>query len=123
MTRRLRGAGLQNPLVRCESGDHALDYLKRRNGHARAEPPSMVLLDLNLPGVDGREVLIEMKADRELAAIPVVVLMASDDPRDVEACHAMGASTWLRKPFDAQGFLEAVCRLDEHCFEIAILPR
>src|SRR5437773_359056 len=91
--RSLRGSGLRNPIVRCADGDEALDYLFRRG--AFAEPagsgrPGMILLDLNLPGTDGREVLQEVKQHPELGNIPVIVLTTSSDQRDVDACYRAG---------------------------------
>src|SRR5438105_2527750 len=80
--RAFQKAGLANPIFRCASGDDALDYLHRRGAYAdpgRSPRPGVILLDLNLPGTDGREVLAEVKADARLKAIPVIVLTTSAD--------------------------------------------
>ena len=82
--RAFRKAGLKNPILHCPDGDTALDFLFRRGAHADAPRPGLVLLDLNLPGTDGREVLQEMKRDEELRCIPVIVLTTSSDERDVQ---------------------------------------
>jgi two-component system response regulator len=123
--RALRKAGLANPIVRCEDGDEALDYLHRRGRYteANASRPGIVLLDLNLPGTDGREVLGEIKGDVSLRSIPVVILTTSTDERDVERCYASGANSYVKKPVDLDGFMRAIQRLKEFWFEIVIVPR
>ncbi len=83
----------------------------------------MILLDLNLPGTDGREVLAEIKADPQLKQIPVIVLTTSSDDRDVRACYQAGASSYIQKPVDLDGFMQAIERLNEYWFEVVILPR
>ena len=92
--------GLPNPVVRCEDGDQALAYLQ---GHGQvtgwpAALPALVLLDLNLPGIDGRTVLETLKQDPMLQALPVVVLSTSSSTRDVERCYQLGANGYLTKP-------------------------
>ncbi|HEX2025557.1 MAG TPA: response regulator, partial [Actinomycetota bacterium] len=112
--RALKKAGLANPIHRCEDGDEALDYLFRRGRFAdpaAAPRPGIVLLDLNLPGTDGREVLDAVKADDDLRSIPVVVLTTSTDERDIERCYQAGANSYVKKPVDLDGFLTAVRRL------------
>ncbi len=124
--RALRRAGLANPIARCEDGDDALDYLYRRGRHAdpaTSPRPGLILLDLNLPGTDGREVLAEIKADADLRAIPVVILTTSTDERDVERCYSSGANSYIKKPVDLEGFMRAIQRLKEFWFEIVIVPR
>jgi CheY-like chemotaxis protein len=121
--RAFRRSGLKNPIVRCSDGDEALDFLFRRGDYADAPRPGVVLLDLNLPGTDGREVLTEMKADPELRQIPVIVLTTSSDERDVSACYKAGASSYIQKPVDLEGFMRAIERLNDYWFEVVILPR
>lgn len=115
-----------NPIVRCEDGRQALNYLFRREPYTDAEKwpqPGIVLLDLNLPGVDGRQVLRRIKAEPALRKIPVIVLTTSDDIKDIEECYALGANTYVKKPVDLSGFLEAIQRLKEYWFELALLPK
>ena len=124
--RAFRQAGLRNSLVHCADGDQALDYLYQRGVYA--EPgtcvrPNVILLDLNLPGTDGREVLAELKADENLRSIPIIVLTSSSDPVDIEGCYRDGANTYIQKPVDLKGFMDAVVRLKDYWLEIAILPR
>jgi two-component system response regulator len=121
--RAFRRSGLKNPIVRCSDGDEALDFLFRRGSFSGAPRPGVVLLDLNLPGTDGREVLAEMKADPELRQIPVIVLTTSSDERDVSACYQAGASSYIQKPVDLEGFMRAIERLNDYWFEVVILPR
>jgi CheY-like chemotaxis protein len=124
--RALRKAGLANPIHHCADGDEALDYLRRRGKYAKpadAPLPGVVLLDLNLPGTDGREVLAEVKGDAQLRRIPVIVLTTSTDERDVERCYEAGANSYVKKPVDLDGFLEAVRRLSDYWFEVVILPK
>jgi len=124
--RAFRRSGLRNPIVRCADGDEALDYLYRRDQYAdpaKSPRPGVILLDLNLPGTDGREVLSEIKSDPVLKQIPVVVLTTSRDDRDVDACYRAGASSYIQKPVDLEGFIRAIERLNGYWFEVVILPR
>src|SRR5207253_2622403 len=90
---------------------------------AKAPRPGVVLLDLNLPGTDGREVLREVKNDPGLKNIPVIVLTTSNDERDVEACYRAGANSYIQKPVNIEGFFKAIQRLTDYWFEVVILPR
>jgi len=109
-----KGASLKNPIHRCENGQDSLDYLFRRGRYAEpnaAPRPGIMLLDLNMPGVDGRAVLDEIKHDAALKSIPTIVMTNSDDERDINACYEMGANTYIRKPLDLASFFEAMARL------------
>lgn len=117
---------LDNPIIRCPDGDDALDYLHRRGRYADpalSPRPVLVLLDLNLPGTDGREVLEEMKSDQDLKDIPVIVMTTSSDQRDVERCYKDGANSYVTKPVTFEGYLEAVKRLHMYWFETVLLPK
>lgn len=118
-----KDTNLKNPIHRCEDGAEALDYLLRRGRYTDATRPGIILLDLNMPGVDGREVLEQIKGDRDLKSIPTIIMTNSDDERDIQDCYNIGANTYVRKPLNWPGFLEAVQRLKEYWFEIAILPK
>lgn len=123
--RALRKAGLANPIHRCEDGEESLDYLYRRGKYAppaSAPRPGIVLLDLNLPGTGGREVLAQVKTDLSLRVIPIVVLTTSNDERDVDRCYAAGANSYVKKPVDLDGFMQAIQRLKEFWFEVVITP-
>ena len=124
--RAFRRSGLKNQIFRCADGDEALDYLHHRGRYAEPEKaprPGVILLDLNLPGTDGREVLAEIKNDPLLKQIPVIVLTTSKDERDVEACYRCGANSYIQKPVDLDGFMKAIERLNDYWFEVVILPR
>ena len=121
--RAFRRSGLKNPIIHCSDGDEALDFLFRRGEFADVPRPGVVLLDLNLPGTDGREVLAEIKENPELKQIPVIVLTTSSDDRDVSACYKAGASSYIQKPVDLEGFMRAIERLNDYWFEVVILPR
>ena len=109
---------LRNPVVRAASGQEALDYL----GDG-AHCPGIILLDLNMPGLDGRQTLRTIKQNAVLKHIPVVVLTTSDDERDVQACYDLGANTYIQKPVDFDGLIAAIKQLKEYWFEIALLPK
>jgi CheY-like chemotaxis protein len=124
--RAFQKSGLKNTVVRCEDGDEALDYLHRRGEYAdpsRSPRPGVILLDLNLPGTDGRQVLNEIKGSERLRDIPVVVLTTSADERDITACYRAGANSYIQKPVDIDGFMKAIERLNGYWFEVVILPK
>jgi len=117
--------GLTNPVFRCEDGEDALDYLFRRGVYAdplRSPRPAVILLDLNLPGTDGREVLTEIKADHRLRRIPVIVLTTSAAEDDVQTCYAAGANSYLQKPVRFDGLVDTVRWLKGFWFDVALLP-
>ena len=119
-------SNMTNPIYRCEDVDDALDFLYHREKYADPESaprPGAILLDLNLPGTDGREVLSEIKADKSLKSIPVIVLTTSDDERDIEGCYQSGANSYIQKPVDLEGFMKSITLLDQFLFHISILPR
>ena len=121
-----RKSGLANPIYHCCDGDDALDFLYRRGTYAangRAARPGFILLDLNMPGTDGREVLQEVKSDPQLRNIPVIMLTTSSDERDIEACYGAGANSYVRKPDDLMGFFEAIEKLKDYWFEVVLLPK
>ena len=106
-----REAKVANNLVVVNDGAEALDYLFARGAHAGRNPdelPSIVLLDLNLPKLDGREVLQAIRAEPVTRDLPVVVLTTSAEPFDVEATYALGVNSYIRKPVDFEQFVWAV---------------
>lgn len=105
----LRRAGLHNPIERFENGQDILDFLFCRGPKCRArEAAYLLLLDIRMPKVDGAEALRQIKADPELRKIPVIMLTTTDDPREVERCHALGCSSYVVKPVDYERFSDAV---------------
>lgn len=121
----LRKSGLKNSIYHCWDGDEALDYLFRRGPYADpgvSPRPGIILLDLNMPGTDGREVLETVKTDKQLRQIPVVVLTTSGDERDINMSYDRGANSYIQKPVDLEGFVRAITMLKGYWFEISILP-
>ena len=117
---------LINPIYRCKNGKEALDFLYHE-GHyhdPKTSPlPGLVLLDLNMPGIDGRAVLSRMRQDPELHRIPVIVFTTSGDPMDINACYDAGANSYIQKPVNLEKLIEAIQRLREYWFEICVLPK
>jgi two-component system response regulator len=104
-------AKIANRLIVASDGVEALDYLFARGRHADRDPadlPSIVLLDLNLPKIDGREVLQEIRNNERTKTLPVVVLTTSTEPFDVEASYALGVNSYIQKPVDFEQFVWAV---------------
>jgi two-component system response regulator len=104
-------AGLDSRLDVVRDGAEALDYLFARGAHADRDPgklPAIVLLDLNLPKLDGREVLQAIRANEATRNLPVVVLTTSTEPFDVDVSYGMGANSYIRKPLDFERFVWAV---------------
>ena len=98
--RAFRKHALQNPVLRCADGDQALEYLQGYGKHP-AWPkslPAIVLLDLNMPGTDGRTVLDIVKHDPTLHTIPVIIFSTSSNSRDIDDCYRLGANSYLTKP-------------------------
>ena len=124
--RAFRKAGLANSIMRCENGEEALDYLYHRGVYVDPEKsprPGIILLDLNMPGLDGRGLLTIIKNDNNLKKIPVVVLTTSSDERDIDKCYEEGANSYINKPVDLNGLMIAIQRLRDYWFEIVILPK
>lgn len=122
----LRQSNIKNEIVHCLTGDEALDFLFRRGEYLplKNDPlPCMILLDLNLPGTDGREVLEEVKTDAKLKLIPIIVLTTSSDERDVDRCYEYGANSYVVKPVNFDGFVTAMERLSGYWLEIAVIPK
>lgn len=122
--RSLRENRCMNPIQWCRNGREALDRLGlgRAAGDPPAPLPAIMLLDLNMPGMDGRAVLQAVKADPHLRRIPVVVLTTSADERDIERCYEIGASSYVQKPVSFPGLTAAIRTLRDYWFGIAILP-
>ena len=101
----------------------AFDFMHRQGRHADAPRPHLVLLDLNLPNMGGRELLARIKGDAYLRSIPVIVLTSSDAPRDVEACYDLHANCYVIKPFEVSEFARVLASIEELWLGSARLPR
>lgn len=109
----LQDAGLANRIVHVKDGQEALDFIHCAGEYRSRVPngPLLLLLDINMPRVDGVEVLRRLKADPKTAEIPVIVLTTTDDPREVKRCYELGCSSYVTKPVDYDRFVEAIRRL------------
>lgn len=115
-----RGAGLAHPLRRASTGDTCLELL--RGGPAGPLRPAVVLLDLNMPGMDGRQALVAIRADPTLRDLPVVVLSTSANPRDVAYCYAHGANAYHVKPVRHGEHLRMLQDLFHYWLASVVLP-
>lgn len=113
---------IANNLTVVRNGEDALDYLFKRGRFAEVPTPDLVLLDLNLPRRDGREVLREVKSDPTLRRIPVVVLTTSDAEEDVLSSYDLHANAYVRKPVDFDQFVSAVRSIDDFFITVVRLP-
>ncbi|MEZ0360047.1 response regulator [Mycobacterium sp. SA01] len=119
----LRGAKVANDLHVVGDGEAAIDYLRRRGRYTDAPRPDIVLLDLNLPRLDGREVLSDIKSDPELAKIPIIILTSSSAERDINSAYELHANCYISKPVDFTEFIEAVRSLEGFWLRIVRLPK
>lgn len=114
---------VRNELACVADGVEALQYLRREGSYANAARPDLILLDLNLPRKDGREVLAEIKSDPRLATIPVVVLTTSHAEEDVLRSYQLHANAYVTKPVDFDRFIEVVRQIDEFFVTVVKLPQ
>ena len=114
---------LQNVLHVVDNGADAMAFLRREGEYADAPRPDLVLLDLNLPRMDGREVLAAVKEDDDLRSIPVVVLTTSEAEEDVLRSYKLHANAYVTKPVDFERFLEVVRQIDDFFVSVVKLPR
>ena len=111
-----------NRLAVVGDGVAAMQYLRQEGTYANAPLPDLVLLDLNLPKMDGREVLAAMKSDEGLCSIPVVVLTTSDAEEDVLRSYSLHANAYVTKPVDFARFIEVVRKIDDFFVSVVRLP-
>lgn len=118
----LKEGKVRNNLAVVENGVEALAYLRREGQYASRTRPDLILLDLNLPRKDGREVLEEIKADASLRNIPVVVLTSSEAEQDILSAYALHANCYITKPVDLDQFVKVVKSIEDFWFTIVKLP-
>jgi CheY-like chemotaxis protein len=118
----LRDAKVRNNLHVAADGEEALTFLRREGSHGGAPRPDLILLDLNLPKRDGREVLHEIKADDRLKHIPVVILTTSQAERDILETYRLRANAYVTKPVDLERFLTVVQSIEQFWLQIVKLP-
>ena len=114
---------IRNVLHVVKDGVEALQFLRREGQYAEAPRPGLILLDLNLPRKDGREVLAEVKSDPELRSIPVVVLTTSEAEEDILRSYSLYANAYVTKPVDFDRFIEVVRQIDDFFVTVVKLPR
>jgi chemotaxis family two-component system response regulator Rcp1 len=118
----LKEAELANHLSVVEDGDHALDFLYRRAPYSNVPRPDLILLDLNLPRKNGRDVLDVIKRDPALSSIPVIVLSSSQAASDVNRCYKLHANCYLVKPVEFSDFVGVIRGLEHFWLHVATLP-
>ena len=119
----LKESKLLNGLHRVKDGAEALDFVRRRGSFSKAPRPDLILLDLNLPKIDGREVLAELKADDDLKTIPVVILTTSEADEDILKSYRLHANCYVTKPVDLDKVLVLVRRLEDFWLSVVKLPQ
>ena len=124
LARAFRKNSLQNPVLRCEDGDQALDYLLGYGSRPEWPQtlPAIILLDLNMPGTDGRTVLDTIKHDARLCSIPVVIFTTSSNTKDIEECYRLGANSYMTKPVNYVALEEKVRLIVQYWLESSELP-
>jgi CheY-like chemotaxis protein len=118
----LRDAKVRNNLTWISDGAEALSFLRRQGKYATAPRPDLILLDLNLPRKDGREVLTEIKADEKYKRIPVVILTTSQAEEDVLRAYHLNANCYITKPVDLDQFMKVVKTIEDFWLTIVKLP-
>ena len=118
----LRDAKIRNNLSVADDGVQAMQFLRRQGQYENAPRPDLILLDLNLPRKDGREVLAEIKADQTLATIPVVVLTTSTSEQDMLRAQELQADSYITKPVEFMRFLEVVREVESFYLFVVALP-
>ena len=106
-------AGIANEMLHFKDGQEIMDFMLRKGDGPKQKSGTayVLLLDIQMPRLDGMEVLAQMKANPELRKIPVIMITTSDDPREVEKCHALGCNNYIVKPIDYENFMNAVRQL------------
>ncbi|MBK5221447.1 MAG: response regulator [Acidimicrobiia bacterium] len=118
----LEQSKLANSLHVATNGEEAMAFLRRQGDFAAMPKPDLVLLDLNLPGRSGREVLAEVKADPDLRRIPIVILTTSQAEEDIMKSYDLHANAYVTKPVDFAQFVRVVQQIDEFFFTVVSLP-
>ena len=118
----LREGRVRNRVTVVDDGVEAMAYLRREGPYAEMPRPDLILLDLNLPRKNGREVLTEVKQDPDLRRIPVVVMTSSDDEKDILAAYNLYVNCYVTKPVDLDRFIGVVKTIEHFWFSIVTLP-
>ncbi|MBX2970434.1 MAG: response regulator [Cyclobacteriaceae bacterium] len=119
----LSGGKINNRITVVRDGEEALDMLRNQGRYIDSERPDLILLDINLPKIDGIEVLTEIKNDPELKSIPVVMLTTSSSEKDITNAYRNHANCYITKPVDLDKFLEIVNAIEDYWISIVRLPK
>ena len=119
----LKEAKINNYITVVRDGEEALTFLKKEGTYKNAETPDLVLLDINLPKIDGKEVLAKIKSDKELMVIPVVILTTSDSEKDILESYHNHANCYITKPVDFKKFMEVIHTVKDFWISIVQLPK
>jgi len=117
----IRQAGVTNPLMRCRTGREARDYIGQRGHFMHAVEPLFILVDLNIPGVDGRQILAELRRSPWLSAVPAIVLSTSTTAGDIRLSYQLGAAGYLVKPVDFERFQAMMETLTQYWMRVVRL--
>lgn len=113
---------LANRIFHAKDGEEALDFLYKRGKYEDAPRPDIILLDLNMPGIDGRQVLAQIKADPVLLTIPVIVMTTSSAEQDILESYKLHVNCYVTKPVQVQDFLNVIRTIDEFWIGVVCLP-
>lgn len=119
----LEGSTVEKTISVVSDGQEAMEFLRQEGRHTEAPRPDMILLDLNMPRMDGRQVLGEVKSDEDLRTIPIVVLTTSNADTDILGSYTLQANAYVTKPIDLDDFNEVVRRIDEFFGRVVVLPK
>lgn len=119
----LKESKIKNTLHIVTDGEQATDFLFQRNGYEKAARPDLILLDLNLPKKDGREVLAEIKRNEDLRTIPIVILTMSKSEEDIIRSYHLHANCYITKPLDLDKFIQVIKTIEDFWLSIVQLPK
>ncbi len=122
VARALKCAKIKTHLHIVDCGEDGLAFLRGEGEYKDSPRPDLILLDLNLPRIDGKQVLREIRADEELKEIPVIMLTTSDSEHDIVESYRLGVNAYITKPVEIEDFINTVLKLEEFWFELVMLP-
>ncbi len=120
--RTLKQAGVKNDILHFEDGEKTLNYLFRRGDdfHREEGVPHILFLDVRMPVVDGKEVIRQLKQDKELQNIPIIVVSTNDDPGEKDNCYSLGCSAYIVKPIQSEEFIKVITQLGHYLLKDVI---
>ncbi|AOW98211.1 response regulator [Moorena producens PAL-8-15-08-1] len=118
----LKNSNIRNNIETFTNGKEAMAFLRRESPYTKAPRPDVILLDLNLPVMDGREVLAQIKSDPKLSLIPVIILTSSDSDQDILTSYKLNANAYVTKPFELEQFVKVLKSIENFWLSIVKLP-